>query len=125
MITSLGVNRFATLSPTKARHYVAASPSGHVIGDGVLYYSNPDEIALVGRASGHNWLQFQAEAGGWDVEPERDQRFSENAAGGRRVDRYQLEGPAVKAAIAAAGEEFGLRQVGSMAYFMPTERSVG
>jgi len=172
LITSLGVNGFATFAPNKARHYVAASHSGHVIGDGVLYYSNPGEIALVGRASGHNWLQFQAETGGWDVELERDEHFSANAAGRRTVYRYQLEGPnaiallgklngsalpdtsifevitvtiaghtvyalrhtmaggsgyeiygpwdegpAVKAAIVAAGEEFGLRQVGSMAYF--------
>ena len=172
LITSCGVNGFATFSPEKARHYVAASPSGHVIGDGVLYYSNPGEIALVGRASGHNWLQYQAETGGWDVELERDEHFSANAAGRRRVYRYQLEGPnsvallaalngaplpetssfavitvtiaghtvyalrhtmaggtgyeiygpweqgpAVKAAIVAVGDEFGLRQVGSMAYF--------
>ena len=62
-VTSVGVNGFATFEPGKARHFVCCSPSGHVIGDGVLYFSHPEEIALVGRAAGHNWLQFQAETG--------------------------------------------------------------
>ncbi len=171
-VTSVGVNGFATFEPGKARHFVCCSPSGHVIGDGVLYFSHPEEIALVGRAAGHNWLQFQAETGSWDVELERDEIFSANPAGRRTVYRFQVEGPhafalleelngaplpdtstfqiipvtiaghrvealrhtmaggpgyelygpwdegpAVKAAIVAAGAGHGLRQVGSMAYF--------
>lgn len=170
--TAMGVNGFATFTPNKARHFVCCSPTGHVIGDGILYWSDPEEIALVGRAAGHNWLQFQAETGNWDVALERDQIFSANPAGRRSVYRYQVEGPRafdllealngsplpetrtfeiiplaigghrvlalrhtmaggpgyeifgpwdegpeVKQAILARGDDFGLRQVGSMAYF--------
>ena len=170
--TAMGVNGFATFTPNKARHFVCCSPSGHVIGDGILYWSDPEEIALVGRASGHNWLEFQAEQGSWDISVERDKIFSANPNGRRAVYRYQVEGPyafdllaklngsplpdtrtfdlipitiaghrvlalrhtmaggpgyeifgpwdegaEVKQAIREAGEEFGLRQVGSMAYF--------
>ncbi len=93
LFASLGINGFATFGPERARHYVACSPSGHVIGDGVLYATSLEEIALVGRASGHNWLQFQAETEGWDVTLERDEHFSGNAAGRRNVYRYQVEGP--------------------------------
>ncbi|MEK9736398.1 MAG: hypothetical protein VW239_03655 [Candidatus Nanopelagicales bacterium] len=170
--TAMGVNGFATFTPNKARHFVCCSPSGHVIGDGILYWSDPEEIALVGRASGHNWLQFQAEQGSWNISVHRDEIFSANPDGRRAVYRYQVEGPhafallgklngtalpdtrtfdlipitiaghrvlalrhtmaggpgyeifgpwdegpEVKAAIVTAGVEFGLRQVGSMAYF--------
>jgi vanillate/3-O-methylgallate O-demethylase len=172
LFMSLGVNGFKTFGPDRARHYVCCSPSGHVIGDGILYYTGPDEIALVGRAAGHNWLQYQAEVGGWNVKLERDEFFSGNPSGRRTVYRYQLEGPrafellaqlagaplpetkifeiipitiagrqvsalrhtmaggpgyeiygpwddgpAVKEAIIEAGRAYGLRQVGSMAYF--------
>lgn len=170
--TSVGINGFATFGPDRARHFVSCSPSGHLIGDGVLYCLNEEELALVGRGAGHNWIQFQAETGGWDVSLERDEILSQNPAGRRTVYRYQVEGPnafallehltgaplpetrafqiitltiaghrvsalrhtmaggpgyelfgpwdegpAVKAAIVAAGPPFGLRQVGSMAYF--------
>jgi vanillate/3-O-methylgallate O-demethylase len=169
---AMGINGFTTFGPGRARHFVSCSPSGHVIGDGVLYCLGPEEVALVGRAAGHNWIQFQAETGGWDVALERDEIFSRNPAGRRTVYRYQVEGPNafallehligaplpetrafqilpltiaghrvsalrhtmaggpgyelfgawdegpdVKAAIIAAGPAFGLRQVGSMAYF--------
>jgi len=169
---SLGINGFKTFGPEKARHFVSCGPSGHVIGDGILYCESPEEVTLVGRAAGHNWVQYQAETGGWNVTLERDEIFSSNPAGRRHVYRYQLEGPnafallenltgaplpdtstfqiitltiaghqvsalrhtmaggpgyelygpwdegpAVKEAIVAAGKAFGLRQVGSMAYF--------
>lgn len=169
---SLGINGFKTFGPGRARHFLPCSPSGHVIGDGILYCITPEEIALVGRAAGHNWIQYQAETGGWDVTTERDEIFSRNPAGRRAVYRYQVEGPnafallerltgsqlpetrafqiipltiaghhvsalrhtmaggpgyelfgpwdegrAVKEAILEAGSEFGLRQVGSLAYF--------
>ena len=172
LVTSLGVNGFATFGPGRARHYVPCSPGGHVIGDGVLYCTDPEDIALVGRGAGHNWLQFHAETGGWDVTLERDEILSQNPSGRRTVYRFQVEGPNavalleqlhgaplpptrsfeiitltiaghrvsalrhtmaggsgyelygpwddgpdVKAAIVAAGAGFGLRQVGSMAYF--------
>lgn len=171
-LSHLAVNSFATFGPDRARHFLACSPSGHVIGDGILYHLGEDEIALVGRGAGHNWLQFQAESGEWDVSLERDDIFSLNPAGRRPFYRYQVEGPhavallekltgaplpdthtfqivpftiagravrglrhtmaggpgyelfgpwddgpAVKDAIIETGAEFGLRQVGSLAYF--------
>jgi hypothetical protein len=91
--TGTGVNGFSTFKQDKARHYVCCSPSGHVIGDGILYWTNPEEIALVGRAAGHNWLEYQAAIGSWDIELERDEIFSKNPAGRREVYRYQVEGP--------------------------------
>ncbi len=167
----LAVNSFATFGPGRARHFLAVSPSGYYIGDGILYCREPIELILVGRQAGHNWVQFHAETGGWDVTYERDEIFSLNPTG-RRFYRYQVEGPnafallervtgapipetrlfqivrlriagcdvwalrhtmaggpgfelfgpwdegpVVKAAILDAGPAFGLRQVGSLAYF--------
>lgn len=172
LLSYLAINSFRNFGPDRARHFVAVSPNGYVIGDGILYCTHPDEFFLVGRAAGHNWVQFNAETCGWDVTYERDEIFSQNPAGRRTVYRYQVEGPnafallehltgeplpetrffqivtlriaghevralrhtmaggpgfelfgpwdegpAVKAAIIEAGQRFGLRQVGSLAYF--------
>ncbi len=93
LIQSLAVNNLEKLGVGKARHYLACGYDGNVVGDGILFCQAEDELELVGRAAGHKWLEFQAATGGWDVTIEPDQIFSQNAAGRRRVYRYQVEGP--------------------------------
>jgi vanillate/3-O-methylgallate O-demethylase len=93
LISSLAVNSFETFALGRSRHFVASSPGGHVLGDGILYSLAPDEMVLVGRAAGHNWVRFCAENGDWDVSVEADEIFSRNPAGRRTVYRYQVEGP--------------------------------
>jgi vanillate/3-O-methylgallate O-demethylase len=172
LFCALGVNRFTTFGPGRARHFVACAPSGHVIGDGVLYCLRPEEVVLVGGAAPHHWVQFHAQTGGWRVTVERDESYARNPTGRRTVYRYQVEGPrspqlmealnrgplpelrpfqiapiriaghtvwalrhtmaggpgfelfgpweegpSVREAILEAGKAFGLRQVGTLAYF--------
>ena len=172
LVSSLAVNSFETFGVGRSRHFVACSPDGYVIGDGILNCLAPEELVLVGRAAGHNWVRYNAETGDWDVSIEADEIFSHNPDGRRTVYRYQVEGPhapelierllggplpdapkshiipvtiagrqvsamrhtmagnpgaeffgpwddgpAVKEAILAAGAEFDMRRVGSLAYF--------
>jgi vanillate/3-O-methylgallate O-demethylase len=93
LLSSLAVNSFETFGVGRSRHFVCCSPDGYLIGDGILYTIAPDELVLVGRAAGHNWVRFCAETGGWDVSVEADEIFSLNPAGRRTVYRYQVEGP--------------------------------
>ena len=58
------VNSFANFPPNKAKQMVPCSYDGYVIGDGILFYLDKDELVFVGRAPSVNWLQFQAETGG-------------------------------------------------------------
>ena len=95
LLSSLAVNSFDTFGVGRSRHLVCCSPDGYLIGDGILYSLNPDELVLVGRAAGHNWVRFCAETGGWDVSVEADEIFSHNPAGRRTVYRYQVEGSSV------------------------------
>jgi vanillate/3-O-methylgallate O-demethylase len=93
LLSSVAVNSFETFGVGRSRHFVACSPDGYLVGDGVLYSVAPEEMVLVGRAAGHNWVRFCAETGGWDVSIEADEIFSNNPAGRRTVYRYQVEGP--------------------------------
>ena len=93
LFSSLAVNSFENFGVGRSRHSVFSSPDGHLIGDGILYSLAPDELVLVGRQAGHNWVRFHAETGGWDVSVEADEIFSHNPDGRRSVYRYQVEGP--------------------------------
>jgi vanillate/3-O-methylgallate O-demethylase len=168
----LAVNTFKTFTPGAAKQFLACSPEGYVIGDGILYYLDTDTLLLVGNPSTTDWAQFNAEQGGWNVSVEPDPMWVINKARRRVAYRYQVEGPnalklleklngsplpeikffrsgtlgiagcqvramrhsmggvpglelsgpwedrdKVKSALVESGREFGLRRIGSLAYF--------
>jgi vanillate/3-O-methylgallate O-demethylase len=93
LLSHLCVNSFGTFGVDRSRHSVMCSPEGYLIGDGILYCLAENELALVGRQAGHNWLRFNAEHGDWDVSIEEDEFMSDNPNGSRTLYRYQVEGP--------------------------------
>jgi vanillate/3-O-methylgallate O-demethylase len=178
LLSDLGVNTFANAAVNKAKQFVACNHDGYVIGDGILFFLDENRVSLVGRPSAHNWVQYHAETGGYDVTVERDERTAVNPTGRRKLYRFQVQGPTaldvlakatggplpeikffnmgeltiaghkvralhhgmsgapglelfgpweeredVRAAIVEAGQEFGLRQVGSRVYATNTLES--
>jgi syringate O-demethylase len=179
LLSALGVNSFLGFAPDKAKQFVACNSDGYVIGDVILFYLDRHLFNLVGRPSVHNWVQYHAETGGYEVSLERDERsIARPGPTVRKAYRYQMQGPAamnviakvtgrpapelkffhmtsltiagrsvralrhgmagqpglelfgpwedgesVRAAIVAAGQEFGLRQVGARAYSSNTLES--
>jgi vanillate/3-O-methylgallate O-demethylase len=99
LVSSLAVNSFDTFGPGRSRHMVMCSPDGYLIGDGILTSLAENEVSLVGRAAGHNYVRYHARTGQWDVEVEEDEIFSHNPAGKRTMWRYQVEGPDAPALI--------------------------
>lgn len=170
LFTDLGVNSVRTFKVDQAKQFVACNPDGFVIGDAILFYLAENRFNLVGRPPAHNWVQYHAESGRYQVKVERDERSAVNL-GRRRTFRFQIQGPhalavmqkvtgapvpeirffnighvtiagrripalrhgmvgqpgwemwgpwedgdAVRDALLDAGQEFGIRQVGSRAY---------
>ena len=93
LMNHLCVNSFGTFGVDRSRHTVVCSPDGYVIGDGILYCLAPEELVLVGRQAGHNYVRFNAHTGGWDVELEEDEFMADNPNGRRVFYRFQVEGP--------------------------------
>ena len=93
LLSAVGVNTFATFAVGKAKQFVAVNHEGYVIGDGILFFLEENKVRLVGRPSAHNWLQYHAETGGYDVEVSRDERTAVNPTGGRELYRFQVQGP--------------------------------
>jgi vanillate/3-O-methylgallate O-demethylase len=178
LLSDLGVNTFENAAVNKAKQFVACNHDGFVIGDGILFFLDENRVSLVGRPSAHNWVQYHAETGGYDVSVERDERTAANPTGRRKIYRFQVQGPTaldvlqkanggslpeikffnmgeltlaghkvralhhgmsgapglelfgpwderedVRAAIVEAGEDFGLKQVGSRVYATNTLES--
>jgi vanillate/3-O-methylgallate O-demethylase len=103
LFSALGVNSFANFEVNKAKQFVACNHDGYVIGDGILFFLDANRVSLVGRPSAHNWVQFQAETGAYDVTVERDERSAVNPAGRRRVYRFQVQGPNAHKVLERAG----------------------
>jgi vanillate/3-O-methylgallate O-demethylase len=90
------INSFVNFTPGKAKQMVPCSYDGYVMGDGILFYLDKDELLFVGRAPSVNWIQFQAETGGFKVDVIRDDRSPSHPRGKavfRRHYRFQIQGP--------------------------------
>jgi vanillate/3-O-methylgallate O-demethylase len=102
LLSDLGVNSFEKFAVGKAKQLVACNHDGYVIGDGILFYLEESKVRLVGRPSAHNWVQYHAETGDYDVEVQRDERTAVNPTGGRELYRFQLQGPTAPSIVEAA-----------------------
>jgi glycine cleavage system aminomethyltransferase T len=102
LLADLAVNSFESFDPGRAKHFVACSPDGYVIGDVILFARGETEFNLVGRAPALNWLSYHADVGGYDVELELDVRTALRDDGRRRSYRFQLQGPAAMDVTEAA-----------------------
>ncbi|TNC26854.1 aminomethyltransferase family protein [Amycolatopsis alkalitolerans] len=99
LLTAYGVNSFADFGPGKAKQYVAVNAEGYFIGDAILFHLSGGNFDLVGHPTVLDWLQYQAETGGYDVTLERDDNSAERASGPPKVYRYELQGPNAKALV--------------------------
>ncbi len=101
-LNGLGVNSFRGFIPGKAKHFIPCAPSGHVIGDVILFHLEEGAFLLVGRAPTVNWVQFNAETGGADLTVARDDRSPARPMGKpvtRWHYRYQVQGPKAEAIL--------------------------
>jgi len=95
-LSHVGVNAFGNFGLNRAKHFVPVTPTGHVIGDMIIFREREDKFILVGRAPTANWVKFQAAIGTWKVRLRHDPR-SDSRPDGERVlrghYRFQIQGP--------------------------------
>jgi vanillate/3-O-methylgallate O-demethylase len=104
LIAATAVNSVENFPVNRAKQYVPVTPAGHVVGDGILFHQEEQEYVYVGRAPATNWLIYQAERGGYDVELSVDRRSPSRPMGKpvtRQYWRFQIQGPAAWSIIEA------------------------
>lgn len=90
----VGFNSFDGFGVDKAKQLAPCTPEGHVIGDVILFHLEEDTYELVGRIPSINWVVYQAETGGYDVEWAIDERtVMRDDPSRRRSYRVQIQGP--------------------------------
>ncbi|WP_343116094.1 vanillate/3-O-methylgallate O-demethylase [Ostreiculturibacter nitratireducens] len=92
----LGINSFAKFPVGKAKHFVPVTPDGYVIGDVIMFHEEENRYNLVGRAPTINWVDYNAQKGGFSVKATRDERSPmrpDGKAVTRRHYRFQIQGP--------------------------------
>jgi syringate O-demethylase len=93
LLTRVGYNSFEGFEVDQAKHLAPCTPEGYVIGDVILFYLAEQSFNLVGRVPSMNWVIYQADAGGYDVAFELDQRTLLRDDGRRKSYRFQVQGP--------------------------------
>jgi vanillate/3-O-methylgallate O-demethylase len=96
IVANTAINSVANFPVGMAKQYVPTTPAGNVIGDGILFNLAEDQFVFVGRAPAANWLHFQCDTGGYDVEFEYDDRSPMRPYGKpvtRKYWRFQVQGP--------------------------------
>ena len=68
----LAINSFSNFGVNKAKQFVPCSYDGYVIGDGILFYLDKDELLFVGRAPTVNWIEFHG--ADWRLQGRHDPR---------------------------------------------------
>ncbi len=96
LISHLSTNSFKNFTVDKAKQMAPVNYNGQVIGDGILFYLADNQLAFVGRNPTANWIQYNAQAGKYDVKVEYDDRSPSRPMGKpvvRKWYRYQIQGP--------------------------------
>jgi len=96
LLSHIATNSFKNFTVDKAKQLAPVNYSGQVIGDGILFYLAQNSFVFVGRNPTANWIQFNAQAGKYDVKVEYDDRSPSRPMGKpvfRKFYRYQIQGP--------------------------------
>ncbi|MCC9205230.1 vanillate/3-O-methylgallate O-demethylase [Arthrobacter sp. zg-Y769] len=96
LMSDTAINSMENFPVHRAKQYVPVTPYGHVIGDGILFREAEEEFVFVGRSPAVNWLLYNAEQGGYDVELKTDRRSPSRPMGKavfRDNWRLQIQGP--------------------------------
>ncbi len=95
-LDAIAINSFANFDRHRAKHFVCATPAGHVIGDVIVFREHDDRFLLVGRAPTANWVEFNQAVGTHKVRLVHDPR-SDSRPDGKAIYRthyrFQIQGP--------------------------------
>lgn len=93
LLSKLGINSWAKFVPGRAKQYIACNSKGQVIGETLMYCHGEEEFELVSGMPLLNWVDYNAQKGGYDVKVVRDHNTATNPTGTRTKFRFGMDGP--------------------------------
>ncbi|RJG57906.1 aminomethyl transferase family protein [Sphingobium terrigena] len=104
LLSDFAVNNFAGFGANKAKQIVCCNKDGYLISDAIIFGYADDEVLVVGRPVVPNWLQFNAETGGYDVETHIDHLRGYDPNNERPHYRFEVQGPTAMALLEEVNE---------------------
>lgn len=92
LLAKVAVNKLDPFPVKRAKQLVLAGHDGNMIGDAILFREEEEFFRVVGAPFASDWLQFNAQMAGGDLEVARDDNFAIRS-GTRDVFRIQIQGP--------------------------------
>jgi vanillate/3-O-methylgallate O-demethylase len=93
LIERIGVNSVRNFTTDRAKQIVGVTPSGHVIGDCIVYRLGEDSFEFVSGMPLLNWVEYTAQAEKYNVDIQRDDPSNITLSGQRTNYRFQIDGP--------------------------------
>lgn len=91
-LSEIAVNKFDTFPVLRGKQLVLAGHDGNFIADSIIFRESEDFFRIVGAPFASDWVLYNAEKSGHDVEATKDDNFSIRS-GTREVFRIQIQGP--------------------------------
>jgi len=104
LLSAFAVNDFAKFGKDKAKQIVCCNRDGYLISDAIVFGYAEDEVLVVGRPVVPNWLQFNAEAGDFDVKVSIDHLRGYDPTNPRPHYRFEVQGPRAMEILEAVNE---------------------
>jgi len=102
LLSDTSTNSFRGYGRDRSKHLVVCAPDGNMIGTAVLFGLEDEQASLVGPVAAANWIAYQAETGGYDVQVTVDERTRDRDGSPRLVFRYEIQGPMTMAILERA-----------------------
>jgi vanillate/3-O-methylgallate O-demethylase len=94
LLSETSANNYAKFAVGQAKQFMAVSPEGYLIQDGILLRLAEDKFHLIGIGTAQTWVSYHAKAGGYDVTISSDPSSDYRPGGADPVlFRYQVQGP--------------------------------
>ena len=93
LLSDFAANNFANFGKDKAKQIICCNNEGYLISDAIAFGLDDNDALVVGRPVVPNWLQFQAETGGYAVEVSIDHLRGYDPTDLRPHYRFEVQGP--------------------------------
>jgi vanillate/3-O-methylgallate O-demethylase len=103
LFSDVTINDFSKFGKNKAKQVATVTPDGNYIGDAICFGFEDDTYSVVGPPIVTDWIAYNLKDGGYDVDITLDPRTEVNTQG-RKVFRFQVQGPKALEAIQRAAE---------------------
>lgn len=92
LLTRIGANKIGEFPVNRGKQLICSSPDGYLVADGICFHTSDDVYRVAAGPTISDWVQFNIETGGYDVEVDRDETVGVRG-GDPRIYAYQVQGP--------------------------------